>query len=83
MSVRTLSRRLDAEGTSFRQILESVREELALAHLRNAAVEIGEVAFLLGYSESSAFHRWFKRRTGRTPLEFRREAGQRGAAVDQ
>jgi AraC-like DNA-binding protein len=83
MSVRTLSRRLDAEGTSFRQILESVREELALAHLRNAAVEIGEVAFLLGYSELSAFHRWFKRRTGRTPLEFRREAGQRGAAVDQ
>jgi AraC-like DNA-binding protein len=73
MSVRTLSRRLDAEGTSFRQLLESVRQELAFAHLRDPAVEIGEIAFLLGYSESSAFHRWFKRRTGRTPLEFRRE----------
>jgi methylphosphotriester-DNA--protein-cysteine methyltransferase len=32
---------------------------------------------------TSAFHRWFKRRTGRTPLEFRRKAAQRGAAVDQ
>ncbi len=83
MSVRTLSRRLDDEGTSFRQLLDSVREELAFAHLRNPAVEIGEIAFLLGYSESSAFHRWFKRRTGRTPLDFRREAAQRGAAVDQ
>jgi len=74
--------RLDAEGTSFRQMLESVREELASAHLRNPAVEIGEIAFLLGYSESSAFHRWFKRRTGRTPLEFRRAGPQRDPAVD-
>jgi AraC-like DNA-binding protein len=83
MSVRTLSRRLESEGTSFRDLLDSVRQDLAFAHLRNPAVEIGEIAFLLGYSESSAFHRWFKRRTGRTPLEFRREAAQRGAAVDQ
>jgi AraC-like DNA-binding protein len=77
MSVRTLSRRLDAEGTSFREIVDSVREELAFAHLRNHAVELGEIAFLLGYSESSAFHRWFKRRIGRTPLAFRREAAER------
>ncbi len=82
MSVRTLSRRLEAEGTSFRELLDSVREELACAHLRNPAVEIGEIAFVLGYSESSAFHRWFKRLTGRTPLAFRREAAQR-SAVDQ
>jgi AraC-like DNA-binding protein len=37
-------------------------------------MELAEIAFLLGYSESSAFHRSFKRWTGRTPLEFRREA---------
>jgi AraC-like DNA-binding protein len=73
MSVRTLSRRLEAEGTSFRHLLDSVRLEVALAHLRNPRVELAEIAFLLGYSESSAFHRWFKRRTGRTPLEVRRE----------
>jgi AraC-like DNA-binding protein len=74
MSVRTLSRRLDAEGTSFRGLLDSVRLELASAHLRDPEVELAEIAFLLGYSESSAFHRWFKRRTGRTPLEVRRES---------
>jgi AraC-like DNA-binding protein len=83
MSMRTLSRRLDAEGTSFREVLDSVREELAFARLRDPSVEIGEIAFLLGYSESSAFHRWFRRRTGRTPVGFRREASQSGAAVDQ
>ncbi len=83
MSVRTPSRRLEAEGTSFRRLLDSVREELAFAHLRNPVVDVGEIAFLLGYSESSAFHRWFKRRTGRTPLAFRRAAAQRGATVDQ
>jgi AraC-like DNA-binding protein len=68
MSVRTLSRRLEAEGTSYRRLLASVREELAFAHLRDPRVEVAEIAFLLGYSEPSAFHRWFKRHTGRTPL---------------
>jgi AraC-like DNA-binding protein len=73
MSVRTLARRLEAEGTSFRLLLDSVRRELAFAHLRDPGLELAEIAFLLGYSESSAFHRSFKRWTGRTPLEFRRE----------
>jgi AraC-like DNA-binding protein len=74
MSVRTLSRRLEDEDTSFRGLLDSVRQELAVAHLRDPRMELAEIAFLLGYSESSAFHRSFKRWTGRTPLEFRREA---------
>jgi AraC-like DNA-binding protein len=76
MSVRTLSRRLDSEGTSFRRLLDSVRQELAVAYLRNPGLELAEIAFLLGYSESSAFHRSFRRWTGRTPLEFRREAAR-------
>ncbi|HXK08670.1 MAG TPA: AraC family transcriptional regulator [Vicinamibacteria bacterium] len=74
MSVRTLSRRLADERSSFRHLVESVRRELALAHLRDERMELAEIAFLLGYSESSAFHRSFKRWTGRTPLEFRRRA---------
>jgi len=74
MSVRTFSRRLDGEGTSFRHLLDSVRQELAVAHLRDPRMELAEIAFLLGYSESSAFHRSFKRWTGRTPLGFRHEA---------
>ena len=74
MSVRTLSRRLEGEGTTFRHLLDSVRHEIAVAHLKDPRVELAEIAFLLGYSESSAFHRSFKRWTGRTPLDFRREA---------
>jgi AraC-like DNA-binding protein len=74
MSVRTLSRRLEAERTSFRHLLDSVRRELAVAHLRDPRMELAEIAFLLGCSESSAFHRSFKRWTGRTPLAFRRQA---------
>jgi AraC-like DNA-binding protein len=74
MSVRSLSRRLTEEGTTFRGLVDSVRHELAVARLRDPEVNLAEIAFLLGYSESSAFHRAFKRRTGVTPLEFRREA---------
>jgi AraC-like DNA-binding protein len=72
MSVRTLNRGLAAEGTTYREVLEQIRRELASRHLANAQSSIGEVAFLLGFSELSAFHRAFKRWTGQTPAEFRR-----------
>lgn len=71
ISERTLHRRLRAEGTSFRAILEGVRRELATALLREREVGIAEVAFLLGYSEVTAFHRSFRRWTGLTPHAFR------------
>ena len=74
MSARTLARRLEAEGTSFRFLIDSVRKETAVRHLRNRRMDLMEVAFLLGYSESSAFARSFKRWTRRTPAEFRRQA---------
>ena len=71
-SERTLRRRLGEEGTSFRQVLDDVRRELAQGWLVQSEMAIGEVAFLLGFSESSNFHRAFKRWTGQTPDEFRR-----------
>jgi len=49
-----------------------MRRELALQYLRQPAMAVCEVAYLLGFSESSAFHRAFKRWTGTTPNEFRR-----------
>ena len=67
MSARTLNRRLRTEGTWFRGILDAVRGERATALLRDPAVGIGEIAFVLGYSEPTAFHRSFKRWTGQTP----------------
>ena len=71
VSERTLHRGLRAEGASFRQLLDAVRGELARAMLRNRAVGIAEIAFILGYSEPAAFHRSFRRWTGQTPLKFR------------
>src|SRR6266550_1606574 len=51
---------------------DKVRHELALRYLREPELAVCEVAYLLGFSESSAFHRAFKRWTGTTPNEFRR-----------
>lgn len=71
MSARTLHRRLEDEGTSFRQVLAEVRRELAARHLTERRLAIGEIAFLLGFSEPSAFHRAFKRWTGHAPHTYR------------
>ena len=75
LSTRTLHRRLRAEGTTFRGILDSVRGEIATTLLRGENLGTGEVAFVLGYSEPAAFHRFFRRWTGQTPLAYRRAAG--------
>lgn len=72
LSERTLQRRLRAEGTWFRGILDAVRGELATALLREPGIGIAEIAFFLGYSEPAAFHRSFRRWTGGTPLAYRR-----------
>ncbi len=72
MSARSLQRRLRAEGTSHQELLDQMRRELALRYLREPEVAICEVAYLLGFSESSALHRAFKRWTGQTPSEYRR-----------
>jgi len=74
MSERSLQRRLADEGVSFDAVLDDLRRELALRYLAAPSVAIAEVAYLLGYSEPSAFHRAFKRWTGVTPAEARRRA---------
>ena len=63
MSGRTLHRRLGEENTTFRQVVSEVRRELAERHLREGKLTVAEIAFLLGFSEASAFHRAFKRWT--------------------
>ena len=71
MSARTLHRRLEQEGTNFRRVLTEVRHELAVSHLMERRLAIGEIAFLLGFSEVSAFHRAFKHSTGHAPHAYR------------
>jgi AraC-like DNA-binding protein len=74
MSVPTLRRRLDQEGTTFSDIVDEIRKELAERYLREPSMAVSEVAFLLGFSSESAFHRAFRRWTGVAPSEFRSRA---------
>jgi len=74
MSERTLQRRLADEGTTFDELVEHQRKQLALRYLADAKLAVSEVAYLLGYSEPSAFHRAFKRWTGVTPKDMRSRA---------
>jgi AraC-like DNA-binding protein len=72
MSVRTLQRRLVASGTTFREIADAVRVQLAQAYLNDRTVSIAEVAFLLGFSDQTSFQRAFRRWTGEPPGRWRR-----------
>lgn len=74
ISTRTLTRRLGEDNSSFRDLLTEVRKDLACAWLRDDTLPVHEVAYLLGYSEPSTFHRSFRRWTGQTPMSWRRSA---------
>jgi AraC-like DNA-binding protein len=71
VSERTLQRRLRDEGTSFEALLDETRFELASSYLRDPAIGISEIAWLVGYTEISAFYRAFGRWTGTTPGTYR------------
>jgi AraC-like DNA-binding protein len=81
VSVRTLQRRLDESGTTFREVADAVRAQLAQAYLGNPGISIAEVAFLLGFSEQSSFNRAFRRWTGDSPGRWRRRQGARAAGA--
>jgi len=73
LSARTLHRRLAEAGTSFEKLLDETRRELAAEYIRRTDYSVGEVAYLLGFAETSSFNRAFRRWNGRSPSEFRRE----------
>lgn len=77
MSPRTLQRRLKSEGTTFAAVLSELRRDLALRYLQDPRIAIGEVGFLLGYRDVTAFHRAFKRWTGSTPASYQRSGEAR------
>jgi AraC-like DNA-binding protein len=80
MSPRTLQRRLSEEGTSFDSLREEMRKRTAETFLADRTLSIGEVAFLLGFSEPGAFHRAFKRWHNTTPDVFRKQRSNSLAA---
>jgi AraC-like DNA-binding protein len=72
-SQRTLARRLASEGLTFAGVLDELRRDLAKQYLREAGLPISTIAWLLGYHEVSALTHAFKRWTGKTPRQTRRE----------
>ena len=77
---RTLQRRLRQQGLTFRQVADEARVDVAKRLLEAADLALGQIAFRLGYSQTSAFHRAFRRIAGTTPGDFRRNAIRVGAA---
>lgn len=74
MSPRTLQRRLDLEGTSFVDVLDTTRRHFAQKYLEERSLALTEIAYLLGFSEQSAFTRAFHRWFGAAPSQVRGRA---------
>lgn len=72
---RTLQRRLRGEGLSLRELVNRTRASVARRLLREGRLSLAEIAFRLGYSQTSAFHRAFLRWNGVTPRRFREKGG--------
>jgi len=71
VSTRTLQRRLKAEGTTFQELLGTVREGLARHYLATSRMPAAEISFLLGYGDPNSFYRAFHGWTGTTPERLR------------
>lgn len=74
VSRQTLLRRLKAEGVTFEKVLDELRRRLALDYLNARKVSVNETAYLVGFSDPAAFSRAFKRWTGKSPRDFKRQA---------
>ena len=69
-STSTLQRRLRDEGTTYQQLLDRTRRDLALEYMRSGEHSLADVTFLLGFADQSNFTRAFRRWTGKTPRQF-------------
>jgi AraC-like DNA-binding protein len=77
MSPRTLHRRLTNEATSFQQIKDDFRQELAVHYVSRPELTIDTIATLMGFQDNSAFYRSFKKWTGMSPGAFRQSLQER------
>ena len=75
MSHRTLQRRLGDLGLTYQHVLNETRHELSRRYLDDPAKSVTEIAFLLGFSEQSAFTRAFGRWSGMSPSSYRENIG--------
>lgn len=72
LSPRQLQNKLKQEGTSYQVLLDQIRKETALKYLNESDITVCDIAFLLGFSEQSAFNHAFKRWTGANPGDYRK-----------
>jgi AraC-like DNA-binding protein len=80
VSERSLSRRLAEDGTSFREIVQQQRRQMAHRYLDDPAIRPTQVAYLLGYAQPSAFSHAFRRWTGVSPAAYRAQNTNRGGS---
>jgi AraC-like DNA-binding protein len=73
LSARTLSRRLAREGVSYAEVADELRHSLASQYLKDPTLSLSQIAWLLGYEESTSFNHAFRRWTGRSPSALRQE----------
>lgn len=71
MTSRTLRRKLEAEGTSYSALLDSVRLALATDYLKTSLLDTEDIAAALGFCDGASFRRAFKRWTGKSPSQLR------------
>jgi AraC-like DNA-binding protein len=83
LSRQTLFRKLKAEGVTFEQVLDELRRKLALHYLGGKKVSVNQTAYLVGFSEPSAFSRAFKRWTGFSPRMLRAAKGDNDQTVSR
>jgi AraC-like DNA-binding protein len=74
MSARTLQRKLAAARTTYEQLVDDARKDLALRYMADPQRSITDITFSLGFSQPSAFTRAFRRWTGASPTDFRTRA---------
>jgi AraC-like DNA-binding protein len=77
---RTLHRRLELEGASFSALVSEVRMEAAQRHLSNPRQSVTDLAGMLGFSDISAFSRWFSSKFGCSPRRWRSQRPAQGLA---
>ncbi|EPJ82202.1 putative AraC family regulatory protein [Pseudomonas sp. CFII64] len=76
VSLRSLQRHLADEGCRYDLLLNEVRQNLALQHLSDPRNSLSEVAYLLGFADTSSFSRAFRRWTGQSPGQYREGVGK-------
>lgn len=82
MSTRSLQAKLKEESTSYNELSARVRKEIALVYLNKHEYSISQIAYLLHYTEPSAFQAAFKKWTGLTPGQYRAQRRQKSVSLD-